>query len=285
MFLMCRYDNYKKDKPQKHTNYEVISRKPVEPNKCCFLIVGERKIKSSSRLLPGVQAQTRKIITVKAIQSPQGIATLVPINQEITVVPLDQPAAKSEGAAGGTRGNIGQTKFQKLALINQRVADGHITPGPVLEAVDMDCQQIEPLLEMTETAASKSYKVSHFNDKKPLLTASKFIPQNSFILSEGKEITTFCDAQLLGIKGGNVVVNDDHGILGVGVSESDGVISTSASSNGGIQCVQTSQQVTEEQKLIALAANTLTSAGLKFESEQVTGHVMESSAPSSGEKI
>ena len=208
----------------------------------------------------------------------------MPISQEITLVPLDQPAAKSEGAAGGTRGNIGQTKFQKLALINQRVF-GHITPGPVLEAVEMDCQKIEPLLEMTETATSKSYKVSHLDDRKPVLTASKFIPQNSHILSEGKEITTFCDAQLLGIKGRNVVVNDDHGILGVGVSESDGVISTSASSNGGIQCVQTSQQVTEEQKLVTLVANTLTSAGLKFESEQVTGHVMESSAPSSGEKI
>ena len=117
-----------------------------------------------------------------------------------------------------------------------------------------------------------------------MLTASKFIPQNSHILSEGKEITTFCDAQLLGIKGRNVVVNDDHGILGVGVSDSDGVISTSASSNGGIQCMQTSQQVTEEQKLVTLAANTLTSVGLKFESEQVTGHVMESSAPPSGEK-
>ena len=250
-----------------------------------MLISGERKIKSSSRLLPGVQTQTRNIITVKAIHSPQGIATLVPVNQEITLVPLDQSTAKSERAAVGNRDNILQTKFQKLVLANQSVADGHLTPGPVREVVGMDCQQIEPLLEMTETAASKSYKVSHLNDKKPLLTTSKFILQNPFILSEGKKITTFCDAQLLGIKGQKVVVNDDHGILGVGVSESDGVISTSASSNGGILCVQTSQQVTEEQKLVTLAANTLTSAGLKFESEQVTGHVMESSAPSGGEKI
>ena len=222
---------------------------------CCLLIVGERRIKSSSRLLPGVQTQTRKIITVKAIQSPEGIATLVPVEQEITLVPLDQSTAKPEGAIVGTRDNIRPTKFQKLVLANQRVADGHMPPAPVREAVEMGCQQIERLLEMTETAVSKSYKVSDLDGKKSV-SANKFMTQSSYILSEGKDMSTFCDAQLLGIKGENVVVNDDHGILGAGVSRSD--------------TVQTSQQVTGEQKLVTSAADTLTAGGLKFESENVT---------------
>ena len=235
--------------------------------------------------MPPVQTQTRKIITVKAVQSSEGMATLVPINQEITLFPLDQPVVKPEGS-GGTRDIIGQSKFQKLLLDCQHVADGLMTPGPLKqEGIEMDCPQIEPLLELAETAASVSYKFSHLDDNKLVLTYpagsnSQFVTQNTFC--EGKEISTLGGAALMGLKGNNFVVNDDHGIFGAELPRSDGVIST-LSSNNEIPGIQTSQQVTEKQKRVTLATDTLTSGGLKFESVHVTGHVMGSSAPSGGE--
>ena len=224
-----------------------------------LLIVGERKIKSSSRLLPPVQTQTRKIITVKAIHSPQGLATLVPIKQEITHVPFDQSAVKYEGAAVGTQDIIGQTKFQKLVFANQHVVDGNVTPGLVQEAVRVE-----------EPVASMSYKVSHLDNNNlkltyPASSNSQFKTQNSFC--EGKEMSTSCGAQFLELKGNNFHVNNNQSILGAEVPRS----------------IHTSQEVTEEQKPVTLTTNTLTTDGLKLESEHVTGHVMESSAPSRGE--
>ena len=216
---------------------------------CCWLlIVGERKMKSSSRLLPPVQTQTRKIITVKAIHSPQGLATLVPVKQEITLVPFDQSTVKCEGAAVGTRDIIGQTKLQKLVFASQQQ-----------EAVRVE-----------EPVASMSYKVSDPDNNRLTLTYpassnSQFKTQNSFC--EGKEMSTSCGAQFLEIKGDNFHLNDNHSILGAEVSRS----------------IHTSQEVTKEQKPVTLTTNTLTTDGLKLESEHVTGHVMENSAPSRGE--
>ena len=191
-------------------------------------------MKSSSRLLSPVQTQTRKIITIKAVHSPQGMATLVPIKQEITLVPLGQSPVKSEGAAFGTRDIIGQTKLDKLLFTNQHVADDHVTPGPVRETAG-----VEPLLAPTETATSMSYKVSCLDNNRltvtyPAGSNSQFKTQNSFC--EGREKSTSCGAQVLELKGDNFNVNDGLSIFGAEV----------------LRNIHTCQEVTEEQKPVTL---------------------------------
>ena len=166
-------------------------------------LVEEKKAKPSSRIVPRdyPHALTRKIITLKPITAKSS-TVLAPDDQTAMHVPDNLPDGGSTMVT--IERNIDQQKHDTESLPSQEVDQTVVAQGHE-EVAEIACYQIEPQLELAETASSMSYGVSHIDSNKLVLT----YPAAHMQIQKEKECcaaeTVACNAPIFELSGDGVI--------------------------------------------------------------------------------